>query len=96
MNNKKTNFKVVLNSYDTASWTGPSKFNATYYLDLKRILYKDAYYDKSYNLTFQLSTTSNSVITNSKIYSPFYSSTNITYSLSVNVPSIQTNIVRVG
>lgn len=34
--------------------------------------------------------------TNSTIYSPFYSSTNITYSLSVNVPSIQTNIVRVG
>jgi hypothetical protein len=34
--------------------------------------------------------------TNSKIYCPFYSSTNVTYSLSVNVPSIQTNIFRVG
>jgi hypothetical protein len=34
--------------------------------------------------------------TNSKIYCPFYSSTNVTYSLSVNVPSIQTNIVRIA
>ena len=34
--------------------------------------------------------------TNSKIHGQFYSSTDVAVSLSVNVPSIQTNIVRVG
>lgn len=69
MNNQKTNFKVVLNSYDTNSWTGASKFNANYYLDLKRILSKDEYYDKSYKMSFQLCSTSSAVITNGSIYS---------------------------
>ncbi len=45
--NKKTSFKILLNSYVTASYTG-TQFNAKYYVNLTDVISNDADFDKSY------------------------------------------------
>ena len=55
-NSIQTDFKIILNSYDTSTYTG-SKFNAFYNLDLKQILHNDNMFDKSYKMTFQFKST---------------------------------------
>jgi hypothetical protein len=63
----QTDFKIILNSSDTSSYTG-TKFNAFYNVDLKQILRNDVYFDKSYLMTFQVRTTTDSTLTGSKVY----------------------------
>jgi hypothetical protein len=66
-NSVQTDFKIILNSNDTNTWTG-SKFNANYNLDLKQILFNDRYFDKSYRMTYQFKSTSDPALSGSKIY----------------------------
>lgn len=67
-NSTQTEFKIVLNSNDSATWTGTTKFNANYSIDLKQILHTDIQFDKGYRMSFQLRTTSDTTITSTKIY----------------------------
>jgi hypothetical protein len=43
-------FKVVLDSNDTNSFTG-NQFNATYFIDLNKIIFDNEDYDKCYEMT---------------------------------------------
>lgn len=46
---KKT-YKVLLDSNDTTSFTG-TQFNASYFVDLKQIIFNDEDFDKCYEMT---------------------------------------------
>ena len=48
MNKNKRTFKIFLDSFNTASFTGTSQFNASYYVDLKTVISNDEDFDKSY------------------------------------------------
>lgn len=72
----KRSFKVVLDSYNTNSYTG-SEFNAHYYIDLLRLINDDKAYDKQYYIYCNfLSKAEN--ITNNQI------TTTNNYTLSLN------------
>jgi hypothetical protein len=45
-------FKIALVSDDISSWTGSSKIDATYYIDIKKVLPDPNEYDKPYEVTF--------------------------------------------
>jgi len=47
MNKNKLSFKVLLDSYNTSSFTG-TQFNASYYVDFKRYIVNNEDLDKSY------------------------------------------------
>jgi hypothetical protein len=74
LNNKNTDFKVILNSLDTNTYTtvGGTRNNATYALDLKQKLPFDACLDKSYLMTFQLITTRDPVVNTNILTSNIY------------------------
>jgi hypothetical protein len=67
-NSVQTEFKIILNTNDTSSWTGATKFNANFKLDLKQVLFSDISFDKSYRMTFQLRSTADATITSTKVY----------------------------
>lgn len=71
----KRTFKVVLNSYNTNSYIG-SQFNASYYVDLTKIIPNDADFDKQYKVYCTFRTKSESIANNE------ITSTNV-YTLSV-------------
>ena len=68
----KKSFKVVLNSYDTSSYTG-IQTNASYFVDLKQVLRDPEDYNKSWYMTYSLksvsASASNNQITPTKIFS---------------------------
>jgi hypothetical protein len=53
-NSKKKNFKIILNSFDTTSYTtvGGNIYNAIFPINLKAIIRDPNDYKKPYNLTF--------------------------------------------
>lgn len=67
----KKSFKVVLNSYDTSSYTG-IQTNASYFVDLKTVLRDPEDYDKSWYMTFCLKSvsalTGNNLINPNKLF----------------------------
>jgi hypothetical protein len=82
----KRSFKVVLDSYNTNSYTG-SQFNANYYVDLVRLINDEKAFDKQYNIYCQFISKSES-ITNNQI-----TSTNI-YTLSLNFNNVSSQIYQ--
>lgn len=68
----KRSFKVVLDSYNTSSYTG-SQFNANYNVNLLRLLNEESAFDKPYYVYVNFMTKSesiaNSQITSTNIYS---------------------------
>lgn len=48
----KKSFKIALVSDDTSSWFGSSKMDATYNIDLKKVIPDPIDYDKPYEVTF--------------------------------------------
>ena len=69
--NKKT-FKILLDSNHGASYTGSSIFNATYYIDLTKLLTKQEDFNKPYLMycTFKsrADTVANNQVTNNEVY----------------------------
>lgn len=67
----KKSFKVVLNSYDTASYSG-IQTNASYFIDLKTVLRDPEDFNKSWYMTFALKSisalTANNLINPTKLY----------------------------
>jgi hypothetical protein len=59
----KKSFKIVLNSYDTTSYTG-IQTNASYFVDLKNVLRDPQDYEKSWYMTFSLKSVSASSSSN--------------------------------
>jgi hypothetical protein len=49
MNKNKKTFKIFLDSFNAASYTG-TQFNASFYVDLKTVISNDEDFDKSYNV----------------------------------------------
>jgi hypothetical protein len=45
-------FKIALVSDDISSWSGPSKIDATYNIDIKKVFPDPKDYDKPYEVTF--------------------------------------------
>jgi hypothetical protein len=72
----KRTFKVILNSYNTSSFIG-TQFNASYYVDLTKIINDEATFDKQYKVYCTFMTKSESIANNQ------ITSTNI-YTLSIN------------
>ena len=73
MNKNKKTFKIFLDSFNTASFTGSSQFKASYYVDLKTVISNDEDFDKSYYVYVNFRTLSNSqgntgVTTDSRLY----------------------------
>jgi len=71
--NVKRSFKVVLNSNDTTSWSGPHQYNATYAVNIAQIVADPLLLDKVYNVTFNFksrtSTTANANLSTANTYS---------------------------
>ncbi len=70
MNKNKRTFKIFLDSFNTASFTG-TQFNASYYVDLKTVISNDEDFDKSYYVYFSFRTiantqTNNNIASNTK------------------------------
>ena len=69
--NKKT-FKILLDSNHGASYTGSSIFNATYYIDLTKLLTNQEDFNKPYLMycTFKsrADTVANNGVTNNEVY----------------------------
>jgi len=69
--NKKT-FKILLDSNHGASYTGSTIFNATYYIDLTKLLTKQEDFNKPYLMycTFKsrADTIANNGVTNNEVY----------------------------
>lgn len=67
----KRTFKIVLDSYNTNSYTG-SQFNANYYIDLRTIINDESAFDKSYDVYCEFISKSeqytNNSITSTNIY----------------------------
>lgn len=76
-------FKVVLNSYETNSYIG-SQFNASYNVDLKKIISSDESFDKQYKVYCSFITKSENIANNE------ISSTDI-YTLSVGFNNVGVN-----
>lgn len=54
----KRTFKIVLDSYNTNSYTG-TQFNASYYIDLPKIINDESAFDKSYKVYCNFQTIAN-------------------------------------
>lgn len=66
----KRTFKVVLDSFDTNSYTAPlvggelNQFNANYIIDLQRLISDDSAFDKPYNVYCSFITRADSIANN--------------------------------
>jgi hypothetical protein len=60
-------YKVNLVSFDTTSWTG-SLYNATYFVDMKKIVKDIADYDKAYKMTFSFKSFEDANVLTTEIY----------------------------
>ncbi len=64
MNKNKLSFKVLLDNHNTASFTTESQFNASYYVDFKKLIVYDEDLDKSYYVYVTFKTMGNFVTSN--------------------------------
>jgi hypothetical protein len=67
MDKPKKIYKVNLVSSDTTSWTG-TLYNATYFVDMKKIVKDIADYDKAYKVTFSFKGFEDANILTTEIY----------------------------
>lgn len=82
-NEVKRTFKIVLNSFNTNSYIG-NQFNANYMIDLRTIINDESAFDKSYKVTCNFVTKSESIANNQ------ISSTNLyTLALNFNIGGLQ-------
>lgn len=79
----KRSFKVVLDSYNTNSYTG-SQFNAHYYIDLLRLINDEEAFNKQYYIYCNFLSKADNIASNNII-----TTTNYTLSLNFNNTSSQ-------